>query len=419
MKVLSNNLTTHRMQFRSIVVLLALLVTPALLSAQLKKIRAGIFAYDAGKFDVAIAELETGLKTPEDAKENLLAKGYLRLAQSYATVSDQNGLGGTLFKQFKDSVFVFAYKAHTSLQEAIKRKADTDFKLDVEQTKAQVGPLLYNASLDLSKQEKYAESIASFDLTEQYYPNQWFIYGTRAPLYLNVKDSTKAIADYEKTIAVFWSDTAAVNNYKDQMKGIYVTLSALYINYSKDLAKAKTLLEQALAKFPLEASLNRQYVYVMQQPQYKAEAIRYFQGKIEQEPGNVDYLIGYAQLLEESDPDASIAYYEKVIAIDPANLLANFNLGGIYANKAAVISKKAQELNNKVNLTSADEKQLDEYAEQTKVLCTKSLPYYQKAAEVAPEECAPIQNLAKIYTFLNMTAEAEAASAKANAVCGM
>jgi len=73
---------------------------------------------------------------------------------------------------------------------------------------------------------------------------------------------------------------------------------------------------------------------VLKDPNRREEALERFAAAIESHPDDYKLHIGYAKLLEGSDPDGAIGTYRRAIEIDSARNIAWFNLGAFYINLA-------------------------------------------------------------------------------------
>jgi tetratricopeptide (TPR) repeat protein len=114
------------------------------------------------------------------------------------------------------------------------------------------------------------------------------------------------------------------------------------------------------------------------------------------------YFLGYLYDFQE-DYDKAAENYEKAIELKPDYYDANYNLGVIHYNKARDVIK---ELNN----LSLDEYREQEaaYAEKASVHFKDALPYFEQAAEAAPEDDLQLlETLQGIYLKLNMKEKAD------------
>ena len=95
----------------------------------------------------------------------------------------------------------------------------------------------------------------------------------------------------------------------------------------------------------------------------------------------------------------------KALEIEPRNVAANYFMGVIHQNRAATYFDLR-------NITE-DNDQAREYNEQAMAELNKSLPYYEMAAEVEPDNTDFWLSLFRVYTTLGMMDKAEEAQGKA------
>ncbi|TVQ11099.1 MAG: tetratricopeptide repeat protein, partial [Balneolaceae bacterium] len=95
----------------------------------------------------------------------------------------------------------------------------------------------------------------------------------------------------------------------------------------------------------------------------------------------------------------------KAIVIEPRNVTANYFMGVIHQNRAATLFDLR-------NITD-DNEQAMKYNEQAMAELNKSLPYYETAADVEPDNTDFWLSLFRVYTTLGMMDKAEEAQRKA------
>ncbi len=107
------------------------------------------------------------------------------------------------------------------------------------------------------------------------------------------------------------------------------------------------------------------------------------------------------ELIEESFRFSDIALEELLQAAnsDPENPDIHSTLGIVYQNRGALMQDKR-------NMTE-DMDEADEFDRQAREYLRKSIPYYEKAAELEPDNLEHWRSLFRVYTNLGMTEEAE------------
>lgn len=113
------------------------------------------------------------------------------------------------------------------------------------------------------------------------------------------------------------------------------------------------------------------------------------------------------ELIEESFRFSDRAQEELQFALenDPENPDVHATLGILYQNRAAVMQDKR-------NMTD-DMDEADEFDKQAQEYLEQSLPHYEKAAELEPDNPEHWRSLFRIYTNLGMEQEAEEAQERA------
>lgn len=101
----------------------------------------------------------------------------------------------------------------------------------------------------------------------------------------------------------------------------------------------------------------------------------------------------------------SIEQMERVVELEPESESANFILGIIYQNLAANFFERRN--------TTTDNEQAQEYDSIAREHLMEAKVYYEKAAEINPDEPENWQSLFQVYTTLGMEEEAEEAMRKA------
>jgi adenine-specific DNA methylase len=96
---------------------------------------------------------------------------------------------------------------------------------------------------------------------------------------------------------------------------------------------------------------------------------------------------------------------KKVVELEPESESANFILGIIYQNRAANLFERR---NN-----TTDNAQANEYDDMARDVLQNALTYYERAAEINPDNPDNWQSLFQVYTTLGMEEEAAEAMEKA------
>src|SRR5690625_2090478 len=103
--------------------------------------------------------------------------------------------------------------------------------------------------------------------------------------------------------------------------------------------------------------------------------------------------------------DISIREMEEVVPMEPESEDANFILGIIYQNRAANLFERRNNTN--------DNAESNRYDAMAREVLDEARTYYERAAEINPDNPDNWQSLFQVYTILNMEEEAEEAMRRA------
>ncbi|MBR2166177.1 MAG: tetratricopeptide repeat protein [Paludibacteraceae bacterium] len=187
----------------------------------------------------------------------------------------------------------------------------------------------------------------------------------------------------------------------EQLKdGDYEAVSTnqfLYQEYvtKKDTAKFVETLQNAIVRFPSEPwflqNLINYYIYSGQEK----TAIDYLAQAIEREPNVAQYHLIKGNLDEnQGNYDAALTDFDNALRLDPTMADAMAGKGRVYYNQAVKLNEAAASIQDNKEYKQA----LDEMNE----VFRKSLPFFEKAHEMAPEERNYIQTLKGLYYRFGM-----------------
>ncbi len=182
----------------------------------------------------------------------------------------------------------------------------------------------------------------------------------------------------------------------EQLKdGDYEAISVnqfLYQEYVsvKDTAKFVETLQNAIARFPGEPwflqNLINFYIYSGQEK----TAVEYLAKAIEREPNVAQYHLIKGNLDEnQGNYEAALQDFDNALAVDPKMADAMAGKGRVYYNQAVKMNEAAALIQ--------DNKEYKKALEEMNEVFRKSLPFFEKAHEMAPEERSYIQTLKGLY----------------------
>ena len=158
----------------------------------------------------------------------------------------------------------------------------------------------------------------------------------------------------------------------------------------KDTVKAVATLQYAVVRFPQEPwflqNLINHYIFSGQEQ----TAIEYLVQAIEREPNVAQYHLIKGNLDEnQGNYEAALQDFDNALAVDPKMADAMAGKGRVYYNQAVKLNEAAALIQDNKEYKKA----LDEMNE----VFRKSLPFFEKAHEMAPEERSYIQTLKGLY----------------------
>ena len=363
---------------KKIVLLLFMVTSFTILSAQNTKVQSAFSYLRSGRLDKALENIEpaiTNEKTMNDPKTwNYRGNIYIQIGAS----TEPN-----YQKLATNSVQI----AYDSYQKSIE--------------------------LDAEKEYEQKNMTGLFACAEQFY--------NKGVEFFNLKDYTNGLIVFEKTIKinnVFGKkDTLAtynaalcaeLSNNKIKAKEHYISLvrsnfsqSSIYSSLSnlykdeKDTLKAIKTIEAGRKRFPDDYSLiiAEANVYLYSGNVQKAQNALNI--AIAKDPTNptVYFAVGtnYDKTGDVANAEKS---YSKAIELKPDFFDAIYNLGALYVNDAVAIMGKA-------NALPLGDKNYDTLKKQADEQLNKAIPYLEKASDMQPNDGIVLATLKDIYTRLS------------------
>ena len=375
------------------------------LYAQKSKVTSASLALQDGDFERALSYVDQALAQPELLKAADQAKAYKIRVQAYIALLSKDP--ATAQEKYPN-LFEDAYSALRKARELDVRK---EFDLELTQASAQLASTLYLKGFELFQKEKLPQArenlTRAIELFEGLGQKDFFPpIALRGLVNTQLRDTNAALADLEKALAL--SKSKPMKEAEQMLPFVYMALINLYGSRGQG-EKAISIASEARSKFPTDENIRRAELNLyLQNPTLHDEAIKQFQTEIEKNPNNETYLLIYAQLLEKRNPDSAAVYYQRVLALNPNNVNANYNLGAYYVNQAAEIAQKYND--------SKSEAQQKELYTQMQEKFRQALPYLEKAHEALPDDLALLQSLIQVTTYLNLDDKAKEYLRKKEAV---
>lgn len=192
----------------------------------------------------------------------------------------------------------------------------------------------------------------------------------------------------------------AIAILEDLKDGDYEAIAVnqfLYQEYValKDTAKFVATLQAAVARFPQEPwflqNLINYYIFSGQEQ----TAIDYLATAIEREPNVAQYHLIKGNLDEnQGNYEAAMQDFDNALALDPTLADAEAGKGRVYYNQAVKLNEAAAMI--------SDNREYKKALEEMNAVFKKSLPFFEKAHEMAPEDRSYLQTLKALYYRFGM-----------------
>lgn len=227
-------------------------------------------------------------------------------------------------------------------------------------------------------QNQYDEAIELSEEARELYPDETMFVQFLADAYIQAGERDRAISLVEELI----------ENDPENPQYRRVLGTQVYQSVERISNEVSTLYEEL---FELRQAERNQSGQELEQTQSEMEAL---QSEIESKEQEIDEL-----------SEISIREMTRVVELVPDDESANFILGIIYQNRAANLFERR---NN-----TTDNQMANEYDTRAKENLEQARQYYERAAEINPENPENWQSLFQVYTALGMEEEAEEAMQKA------
>jgi tetratricopeptide (TPR) repeat protein len=246
----------------------------------------------------------------------------------------------------------------------------------------------------------------------------------------NAKEYDKAIENYKLAAKIKPQDTTAVlySAYASEAKQDYAGAKASYnqllgMNYKSvtlysrllqmarsqnDNAEAAKVMQQALAAYPNNKTFLLEDLNMSLATGRGDEALAKINKTIAADPSNSNlYAVRGSMYDQQKKSDLALADYRKAVELDPNNFDAQFNLGVYNYNKAADAYTKSSKMDLKTYQTSGKKIEAE-----GKKYFEASVPHFEKALQLQPDDRNTLTSLQKVYFRLGRTADSERLNAK-------
>jgi len=195
---------------------------------------------------------------------------------------------------------------------------------------------------------------------------------------------------------------------------IYGSIIRIYRFHEKDTLKALEVVREAIKDHPANLDLKREEINLLIILDQLDDAKQKMEATLQDDPDNPSTYYSLAYMYDESgDEMKAIENYSKAIELNPEYFDAAFNLAVIYYNRGANLFKEANNLS-----LNEYQKKGEEIEERGRAQFRASLPYWEKATILEPEDILTLKNLQAVYIRLNMRDKASDVNAKMEALEG-
>ncbi|MFZ4633790.1 MAG: tetratricopeptide repeat protein [Saprospiraceae bacterium] len=367
-------------------------------------------ANNAAKLDEAKTLINDALKNPD---AQALASAWISKGQIYNTIL-QRDLARKMVDpkatMSGDNDALEAYNAFVKGNELATKKYE---KADAIKGISEVQASLINVGIAKYDLSDYEKALASFEATLQShdvlkaagqksildadttYDNQVFTTAITATL---AKNCTKAL-EYYTQLYKKGSNKPAIYD------GMYTCL-----NEQGKTEEAKKILAEGRAKFPDDSGLLFSEINVYLKEGRLDELTSQLKQAIKQEPTNIGLYVTLGnvydnlytrELKAKNDVKANEYFeeakkqYEAAIAIDPKNADAQYSMGTLYYNRAALRSEELNALPD--DYSAAGIKKYEKIKNDMMKQFDLALPFFQKAESLDPNDKNTLIALSEIY----------------------
>jgi tetratricopeptide (TPR) repeat protein len=258
------------------------------------------------------------------------------------------------------------------------------YVVDVVRSLQNLRNIAINSGVEDFQTKDYSSAMTKFELSKQI----WSIFGL-----------TDTLAIYNGALAADLSgnDEAAIKGYLEAAQlgynsaESYKSVFLIQKEQGKD-DDAFATLKKARELFPQDKALILQETEIYLGKQQYAEAENSLNLAISQDPGNevLHFALGtvYDNLGKQSE---AVAAYTKATEINPGYFDPYYNLGALYFNKAVEAINACQ------SIPANQQSKYDACVKEANLGMTNSIPYFERALEINPEDMPTMESLRNIY----------------------
>lgn len=356
--------------------------TVTVASAQNSAVNSAILNHKNGTLDKAQTDIDKAIqhdKTKEKAK-----------TWFYRGVIYQDMIGNPIYNKFTNDNTPMVVLESFDKAESLDSKGE--FKGQIPERREMLYGQVLNQAVEFHNSQDWDNAIAKYKLASKVNPKD-----TTAVLYAAYAATAKQ--DYPQAIT-FYDRLIEIGHKTEDVYKNKVQLQQA--TEASDEAVMNTL-AAALKEHPNSVFLMQEELKYYLKNDRADEAMAKLESAIKADPNNASLYAVLGNLQErKNNLEGATASYKKAIEVDPTNFDAYYNLGVLEYNKGSEINNKAAKMDY-----ATYQKKGKALEAQAKKHYEASLPYFQKALEIQPNDQGTMSTLVKVYTRLGRKAEAD------------
>lgn len=299
-------------------------------------------------------------------------------------------LDPSMKQQFPDAIQL----SNESFLKAKEIEPNGSYVVDVDRGLQNLRNIAINSGVEDFQTKDFSSAMKKFELSRQI----WSAFGL-----------TDTLAIYNGALAADLSgdDDAAVKGYLESAQlgynaaESYKSVFLIQKEQGKD-DEAFATLKTAREMFPQDKALILQETEIYLEKGQFAEAESSLKLAISQDPENevLHFALGtvYDNLGKQEE---AVASYTRATEINPSYFDPFYNLGALYFNKAV------EAINDCQAIPASQQSKYDACVKEANLGMTNSIPYFERALEINPEDMPTMESLKNIYARTGQDAKYE------------
>ncbi len=399
-------------------------------------------AKDVAEYNATLTKVQPMIGSASEADKVYFA--YYKAAApmvELGTAENQKNLAAAMQKISPESITSMA-AASSDVLDYEKKSGKKILTDDIREDIAVYKPLLISSAIELGKAKQYKKSAdlfytvylmdkndkdnlyyaASYAVTAQDYPTalkyyqelKSLNYTGEGTLYYaksaasGQEESFKSKADRDNFVRLGSHNTPRDEKVPSRRGEIYRNIALILTNQGKGEEARAAIAEARIANPDDESLILEEANLALQQKDYTTYK-RLVNEALTKNPNNADLVYNLGVLSAPNDPAEAEKHYKRAIEINPKYTNAYLNLAILKLEP----EKKIIDEMNKLGTSEKDNKRYEVLKKQREEIFRSTLPYLEKASELAPENEDVYTTLYNVYGALEMMDKRKALKAKA------